>query len=304
MSIRETERRPEVALAICDLSGVTRARDERLVALDVADPAEALRDALLSVCRAAGLAPQRIRHMHIGVPGSYDPTTDTIHHVDVPGLGRPGLISSLRRRLGAPVEVDNDVNLAAIAERRHGVARGADTFALLWLDHGLGLAIDLGGSLLRGSRGGAGEIGYMPLGLPGTRSAQRDAPDLDGVLAGPAVMTLAAEHGVRADSPARAVETGGAAFIAALAQRVAVAAATVVAVLDPSLIVLAGAVGKAGGARLRDATAIALRASGPLETAIATTSVHDDPVLLGSMDAGLERVREDLIRSIHDTRRP
>jgi predicted NBD/HSP70 family sugar kinase len=172
------------------------------------------------------------------------------------------------------------------------------------LDHGLGLAIDLGGSLLRGSRGGAGEIGYMPLGLPGTRSAQRDAPDLDGVLAGPAVMTLAAEHGVRAGSPARAVETGGAAFIAALAQRVAVAAATVVAVLDPSLIVLAGAVGKAGGARLRDATAIALRASGPLETAIATTSVHDDPVLLGSIDAGLERVREDLIRSIHDTRRP
>jgi len=304
ISIRETERRPEVALAISDLAGVTRARDERLVALDVADPAEALRDALFSVCRAAGLAPERIRHVHIGVPGSYDPNTDTIHHVDVPGLGRPGLISALRRRLGATVEVDNDVNLAAIAERRHGVAKDTDTFALLWLDHGLGLAIDLNGSLLRGSRGGAGEIGYMPLGLPGTRPTQGEEPDLDGVLAGPAVMKLAAELGVRAGSPARAVELGGAAFIAALAQRVAVAAATVVAVLDPSLIVLAGAVGKAGGTRLRDAAAIALHANGPLETAIATTGVNDDPVLLGSMDAGLERVREDLLRSIHDTQRP
>ncbi|HEY7177427.1 MAG TPA: XylR family transcriptional regulator, partial [Micromonosporaceae bacterium] len=92
-------------------------------------------------------------------------------------------------------------------------------------------------------------------------------------------------------------------FIAALAQRVAVAAATVVAVLDPSLIVLAGTVGRAGGDRLRDATTVALRATGPLDTTIATTGVTDDPVLLGAIDAGLERVREDLIRSVHENHR-
>jgi predicted NBD/HSP70 family sugar kinase len=320
LSIRETGGRPEIALAVSDLAGATRARDERIVALDGNDPAETLIAELRSVCRDSGLDPSRIRHTHLGVPGSYDHTADTIHHVDVPGLGRPGLVSTLRRRLGAPVEVDNDVNLAAIAERRHGVGAGAESFALLWLDNGLGLAIDLGGTLLRGSRGGAGEIGYMPLGLAGglplglaggrtglgalsqRSAAPRDSPDLHSVLAGPAVLALAAEHGVHAKTPAEAVETAGAAFIAALAQRVALAAATVVAVLDPSLIVLAGAVGRAGGTRLRDAAAVVMRANGPLEAAIATSGVTDDPVLLGALDAGLERLRDDLIQSVHDTR--
>ena len=312
LSVRETGGRPEIALAVSDLAGTTRARDERIVALDGTDPAETLIAELRSVCLDAGLEPNKIRHTHLGVPGSYDHTTDTIHHVDVPGLGRAGLVSTLRRRLAAPVEVDNDVNLAAIAERRHGVGAGTESFALLWLDNGLGLAIDLGGTLLRGSRGGAGEIGYMPLGLVGGRTgvnapsqrsaAPRDSPDLHSVLSGPAVLFLAAEHGVHARTPAEAVATGGAAFIAALAQRVALAAATVVAVLDPSLVVLAGAVGRAGGARLRDAAAVVMRANGPLEAAIATSGVSDDPVLLGAIDAGLDRLRNDLIQSVHDAR--
>ncbi len=90
-------------------------------------------------------------------------------------------------------------------------------------------------------------------------------------------------------------------FIAALAQRVAVAAAAVAAVLDPSLVVLAGAVAQAGGSRLRDAVAIAMRAAAPLEAEIATTTIADDAVLLGALDAGLAAVHEDLIRAVGDT---
>jgi predicted NBD/HSP70 family sugar kinase len=242
-----------------------------------------------------------VRHTHIAVPGSYDHTTDTIRHVDVPGLDRPGVVTSMRRTLGAPVAVDNDVNLAAIAERGRGVAIYAETFALLWLDHGLGLAIDLGGTLLRGARGGAGEIGYMPLGLPAHRTLRYENNDLDGILAGPAVLALAADHGIAAANPHDAVVNGGAAFIAALAQRVAVGVAAVVAVLDPDLVVLAGTVAQAGGGRLRDAVAIAFRTATPLEAQIATTSVDDDAVLLGAVDAGLAAVRENLIRSVQDS---
>jgi predicted NBD/HSP70 family sugar kinase len=215
-------------------------------------------------------------------------------------LDRPGLVTALRRILGGPVAVDNDVNLAAIAERQRGVGTDAETFALLWLDHGLGLAIDLGGTLMRGAHGGAGEIGYMPLGLSARRDMRYDTNDLDGVLAGPAVMALAAAHGVMAPTPAAAVAAGGAAFIAALAQRVSVAIAAVVAVLDPDLVVLAGAVGQAGGDRLLDAVAIALRSASPLEAQIATTALADDAVLLGALDAGLTAVRDDLIRAVQD----
>ena len=59
--------------------------------------------------------------------------TETIHHVDVPGWNRPGLVRELRERLSTEVAVDNDVNLAAMAERSHGVAANVDGFALLWL---------------------------------------------------------------------------------------------------------------------------------------------------------------------------
>jgi predicted NBD/HSP70 family sugar kinase len=301
LSVRETDARPEISLAIVDLVGTIRTRTQISVDLATDDPAATLANALMELCKESDIPLERVRHTHIAVPGSYDHTTDTIRHVDVPGLDRPGLVTSMRRTLGAPVAVDNDVNLAAIAERRRGVASGAETFALLWLDHGLGLAIDLGGSLLRGARGGAGEIGYMPLGLPAHRTLRYENNDLDGILAGPAVLTLAAEHGVVATNPHDAVRSGGAAFIADLAQRVAVGVAAVVAVLDPDLVVLAGTVAQAGGARLRDAVAIAIRTASPLEAQIATTAVTDDAVLLGAVDAGLGAVREDLIRAVQDS---
>jgi predicted NBD/HSP70 family sugar kinase len=301
MSVRETDAEPVVSIAIGDLAGSTRARHETTVNLAVADPAQALADVLRMLCQEAGIATDRIRHTQLGVPGSYDHLSDTIHHVDVPGLDRPGLVSALRRTLQAPIAVDNDVNLAAIAERRRGVAANAESFAMLWIDHGLGLAIDLGGSLLRGARGGAGEIGYMPMGLPNQRAAHKEAPDLHSILAGPAVLALAQAHGVMAETPAAAVTASGAAFIAALAQRVAVAAATVVAVLDPALVILAGAVGRAGGTRLRDAVAVAMHATGPLNADIATSSLTDDAVLLGALDAGMDAVREALIREVHES---
>jgi predicted NBD/HSP70 family sugar kinase len=303
LSVRETTGDPVVSLAVGDLARVTRARGEVTLDLSGEHPAAVLARALHDVCHGAGLDPGRIRFTQLGVPGSYDHTTDTIHHVDVPGLGRPGLVSALRAALGGAVSVDNDVNLAAVAERRRGVAAGAETFALLWLDDGLGLAIDLGGTLLRGARGGAGEIGYMPLGMP----ARGDVPgtrDLHGVLSGPEVAALAAAHGHETADLAAAVAAGGEEFLDALALRVAVAVATVVAVLDPALIVLSGAVGRAGGDRLRDAVSAALPTIGPLSAEVATTALTDDAVLLGALDAGLETVREDLIRSVHDANAP
>ena len=85
-----------------------------------------------------------------------------------------GLVAGICRALGTHIGVDNDVNLAAIAERARGTGQGVDGFALLWIgQNGLGLAIDIGGTLIRGARGGAGEIGYMPLSRPTRRPEAR-----------------------------------------------------------------------------------------------------------------------------------
>jgi len=151
---------PSVAAAICDLTGNVRARVESRVDFLQTDPMTAITNVVADL-RARTNAPDgRIRHVQLGVAGSYDSRTETIHHVEVPGFGRTGLVPAIAERLGTQVGVDNDVNLAAVAERRRGVARDADGFALVWLGHdGLGLAIDIGGALMRGARGGAGEIG-------------------------------------------------------------------------------------------------------------------------------------------------
>jgi hypothetical protein len=69
-------------------------------------------------------------------------------------------------------------------------------------------------------------------------------------------------------------------------------------VLDPPLVVLGGEVAQAGGVALRDAVIAAMRATASLETAVEITSVTDDAVLLGGLDAALSAVRESLLASL------
>jgi predicted NBD/HSP70 family sugar kinase len=89
-------------------------------------------------------------------------------------------------------------------------------------------------------------------------------------------------------------------FFAQLADRVSVGLAAVIAVLDPSLVVLAGQVAQAGGQTLLAAVNSAILRAAPLESTIAVTTIDDDAVLLGALDAGLIAVREALIASIRD----
>lgn len=295
---------PSIAAAICDLTGNVRARVESRVDFLRTDPMTAITDVVADL-RARTNAPDgRIHHVQLGVAGSYDGRTETIHHVEVPGFGRTGLVPAIAERLGTHVGVDNDVNLAAVAERRRGVARDADGFALVWLGHdGLGLAIDIGGTLLRGARGGAGEIGYMPLYAPDSTDRKIALQDLVG---GAAVLTLAREHHIQGSTPAEVVSVAAASpdsagdFFARLADRVSVCLAAVIAVLDPSMVVLAGQVAQAGGETLRAAVANAMLANAPLEAAIALTTITEDAVLLGALDAGLAAVQDALLAKISD----
>jgi predicted NBD/HSP70 family sugar kinase len=293
---------PSLVAAACDASGAIRARVETSVDFGRIDPVDAVAGVVDDVRAQAGIVGEPVGYLQIGVAGAYDPRTETIHHVDVPGWSRPGLIGKIEDRVGIRVGVDNDVNLAAVAERRRGVAVDAESFALLWLGEGLGLAIDLGGTLLRGARGGAGEIGYMPLySLDGARHA-----DLQDLIGGRAVLSLAETHRIAAENPVEAVATAaaagpdGTAFLAALAERITVGLAAVVAVLDPPLVVLGGEVAQAGGVALRDAVTAAMRATPTLETAVEITSVTDDAVLLGGLDAALAAVRESLLASLRN----
>jgi predicted NBD/HSP70 family sugar kinase len=307
VSVRDigASKAPSVSAALCDLTGVVRARFEADVDFLATEPKQALVDIVARLRDESDIPADRIRHVQIGVAGSYDRRTETIRHVEVPGFSRPGLVPEIARALGTHIDVDNDVNLAAVAERRRGAARDADSFALLWLgQEGLGLAIDIGGTLMRGARGGAGEIGYMPLYAPDSTHRKVDLQDLVG---GPAVLDLAHDNGVSGRTPLEVVTNAAAdpeaagEFFVELADRVSVGLAAVIAVLDPSLVVLAGQVAQAGGETLLAAVTGAIQRAAPLESTIAVTTIDDDAVLLGALDAGLTAVREALIASIRDS---
>ncbi|MFG1993633.1 ROK family transcriptional regulator [Actinoplanes sp. NPDC048988] len=288
---------PSVVAALCDLTGRVRGRAESAVDFAAEDPLTALTGVLENLRDEAGIPADRVRHVQFGVPGSYDPRTETIRHVDVPGLGRTGLVPELAAALKTEIGVDNDVNLAAIAERRRGVGRDAEGFALLWLgEDGLGLAIDLAETLMRGARGGAGEIGYMPLYTNGDRR------DLHDLIAGPALLELAGDENTNGNrTPADVVRDAGGDLLTEIADRIAVGVAAVIAVLDPHLVVLAGPIAQAGGGTLLSAVRAALRRAAPLESEIAVTAIDDDAVLLGALDAGLTAVHNALLADIRNS---
>jgi predicted NBD/HSP70 family sugar kinase len=307
ISVRETgtSGAPSIIAALCDLTGAVRARIESRIDFLQTDPRTALIDAVARLRDEAGVPAENIRHLQLGVPGSYDVRAETIWHIDTPGFGRPGLVPEIAATLGVEIGVDNDVNLAAIAERRRGVAQQSDGFALLWLgQEGLGLAIDIAGTLMRGARGGAGEIGYMPLYAPDSDHPKVDFQDLVG---GAAVLALAHDNGISGRTPLEVVRTAAAdpaaagEFFAQLADRVSFGLAAVIAVLDPPLVVLAGPIARAGGPKLLTAVNAALLRTAPLESTIAVTTIDDDAVLLGALDAGLAAVRSALIASIRDS---
>lgn len=181
----------------------------------------AVRRVVAAVAAAVGRAgAERPHTVGIGAPGLIDPATgDLRDSAGLPAWHR-SLSAALQERLpGARVTVENETNLAALAEQREGAARDRDTFVLLWLGHGTGAAVVLDGTLRRGASGGTGEIGFLP--VPGT-STLPSATDCSGgfhTLAGAAaVVALGTEHGLPA--PATPDGPGAAGVVRGAVERV------------------------------------------------------------------------------------
>lgn len=239
----------QIRFAVADITGRTVA--EHLLPTpgrQAAGTVARVTDGLAETLRQAGLAPDCLSEVTIGTPGALDPATGKLRYAPhLPGWHDPQLLDELRAALGTPVSIENDVNLAAVAERALGVARGCEDFVLLWAEEGIGAAIVIGGRLHRGFTGGAGEVGYMPVpGAPVVRNVRRENAGGFQQLAGAnAVLALAKQHRLSARSAQTAIERAlatpqtGDAFLGELADRLATGLAAIVAVIDPELVVLA-----------------------------------------------------------------
>jgi predicted NBD/HSP70 family sugar kinase len=299
-----------VTTAIADINGEVVA--EVTVATDGHDdPVAMVHNAVVKACRSAKIGLSRLKGIVIGTPGVVDPRTgDVRFSFDLPGW-HEGSHEALARDLRRPVTIENDVNLAALAERAEGAAVGVEDFVLLWVERGVGLAVVLGGRLHRGRSGSAGEIGYLPVpGVP-TAGDVRAVPGRPPALAGGLQSLISAEAvaefaepygfagGTAADAVRAAVKSGpsGAAFLDELAHRLALGVASVCVVLDPALVVLNGEVGRAGGDELTGRVEEAVARICPIRPEVVVSRVRGRPVLRGAVLAALDQAREEIFAS-------
>jgi predicted NBD/HSP70 family sugar kinase len=299
-----------VSAAVADVTG-RRVADVSVDPNGAADPVELVRGVVERACASAGIDLARLSALVIGSPGVLDPRTgDPRLAVNLPAW-HEGALDALRGVLHRPVAIENDVNLAAMAERAVGAAKSANDFVLVWLGVGLGLATVLGGQLHRGTAGAAGEIGYLPVhGAPLPTDIRHPASGgFQSLAGGAAVRALAVRHGFPAPTAAEAVAAAvaartaeSAAFLDDLAQRVAVGAASVCVVLDPGLVVLGGEVGRAGGTELAARVEAAVAAVCPARPRVVPTAVPGEPVLRGAMLAAVDQARAALLASVADPR--
>jgi predicted NBD/HSP70 family sugar kinase/biotin operon repressor len=188
--------------------------------------------------------------------------------------------------LPEPPTVDNDVNWAAVAEHRQGVATDLSEFAYCYLGAGIGMGLVSGGRVLHGHRGLAGEIAHMPTRGPGGRAlrlvhcfaewgllrpgtAAIDVPALTDLLAGGHPGPLRDE----------------------VVEAVGLALSGVTALLNPQVLVLGGPWGGCGELPAR---LTAVLAAAPVPVEVRPAALGADAPLIGARIAALDQARAQL----------
>lgn len=156
----------KIASAIVDFAGRILAEVE-----EATDPrgGKFVFDQIERIARtlAAGISVDvaRIRSISIGLPCAVHPKTHIITlAANIIGFDGLNAYDELSARFSGFISVDNDVNLAAVAEHAKGAAKSYSNAAFLALGTGTGLGLIINGDLVRGATGAAGEIGYLPIG--------------------------------------------------------------------------------------------------------------------------------------------
>jgi glucokinase-like ROK family protein len=236
----------------------------------------------------ADVVPGLLWGVGIGVPGPVEfrtgrPTSPPI----MPGWDGYPIRERFAARYGAPVWVDNDVNVMALGEWRAGIARGHSNVVFIKVGTGIGAGLISDGLLHRGAQGAAGDVGHIQVtddpsvlcrcgnigcleAVAGGAALARDGEQAarDGrseLLAAPlrtegavtaADIAMAAQHGDRLS-----VE-----LLQAAGRRVGTMLASVVNFFNPSLIVVGGGVASSGDQLLAAIREVVYRRSLPLAT--------------------------------------
>ncbi|MFV0374436.1 ROK family protein [Microbacterium sp.] len=263
-----------VTVGLADLSGTVLAADAH--PLDIGRGPEPVLDEVMD--RADTLlagAPQSAASLvgvGIGVPGPVDQTRGCVTNPPImPGWDGFDIPRYVRDRYGVRVFVDNDVNILALGEHTRSWP-GVSDLIYVKVATGIGAGIVAGGVLQRGARGSAGDIGHLS--VPETAGVTRpaDGGDLESIANGASIARTLREQGLDAVSSGDVVDlvrAGDRRAIAATREAgraVGAVLAMVVNVLNPSVLVIGGRIGRAGEHLLAGVREVVYQKSLPLAT--------------------------------------
>lgn len=206
----------------------------------------------------------------VGTPGVVDDSGTVVFTDVLPYWAGRSLSAEIGRGFPCPVVVENDANLAALAERWQGVATAADDVVYVLVGQRMGTGVVLGGRLHRGHGGAAGEVAYMDLlglrsAMEGFRRLSPSRPEEGGDGSGELLGDPA--HGAHeresATSPGlrrhaddvdaasvfaamRAGDPGAAAIVDTFTHDLSRGIAAMALTVDPELVVIGGGVSQAG----------------------------------------------------------
>jgi glucokinase len=240
----------------------------------------------------------------VGAAGMVD-RVGMIHYApNLPAFVRVPLRALVAEATGRPVVVDNDANVAALAELTHGAGVGYSNLLLVTLGTGVGGGVVIDGEVFRGAHGFGAEIGHFQIDPDGPMCACGERGHWEAVASGnwlgvlgrtraadgaaPSVLAraggnAAAVTGVQVGDAAQAGEPDALAIVREYAQHVAVGLVGLANILDPEVILVSG-----GLVELGDVLLDPIREwfEGHIEGARYRVPVAILPALLGD-DAGV-----------------
>lgn len=254
---------------------------------------------LVTATHLAHSAGRNVGAVVVGISGAWDARRRRVHAApnlpDYEGVDLAALLGDALGDLvvGGTVDLDNDINLAALGERAHGAARGVDDFFYLSLGTGVGGAAVIDGRLHRGVHGLGGEVGYLPVSADG-----RQQP-LEAVVGRQALERIATAAGldVAGVDVFERLDVAGAdadAVLDHVGRHLAAALVAVVTTLDPQLIVLGGGVGRTSATWTAHVRAH-LEPLVPEVPRIVATALGRDASLLGAVVHGTALARRALL---------
>lgn len=223
----------------------------------------------------------------VGAPGMTDVARGiVIEAANLEGWTDVNVEAILSEQLGAPVIVDNDVNLAALGEQWCGRARGVHNFVFIWMDAGIGAGIVIEDRLHRGHRWHAGEISHI--------NVDFREWNVDFGAAGYLEFYAGA---VPKSRPTRAPRLNASSLGDENVLRLGAAVANIATILDPELIIFGGRLATSSPDLLPRVREVASRIV-PNCPEMILTELGEEAALMGSVRLALERANESLYESL------